>query len=236
MTTSISYLIVEDIPLDELMLRSLLQSYPYLRHIASATGANDAATMIASTHPDLVFLDIDMPDGNGIDILRKMKSLIPMAVFTTSHGEYALEGFELSAIDYLIKPITEERLKTTVKRIEEYYEMKNKASLYDVMFEKEIITIKEGYTKIQLLLSDIRYLEAMQDYTKVVTAHKKYMVNMPLSNFMAQLPEDKFIRLHRSYAVLKNNIKELRPREVVCKDVTLPIGRTYRETVAKIQF
>ncbi|MEI9957666.1 MAG: response regulator [Ferruginibacter sp.] len=128
---------------------------------------------IDTIKPDLIFLDIEMPEGSGLDILRQVKQKVPLAVFITSHPEFALEGFELSALDYILKPLTAERFTTTAKRIANYWEMKQKAISYEVLFENESLTIKEGHTQIKLSPHDIIYLEAMQDYTKVVTAKKK---------------------------------------------------------------
>lgn len=230
----ISYILVEDSQVDELYIHSLLEPYSQLRSIGTAANAAEAVTIIHATKPDLVFMDIDLPDLSGIELLRSFKSIIPMTVFTTSHGEYALEGFELAALDYLIKPIEATRFQKTIKRIEEYWQMIQQAAAYQIEIAKETITIKEGYNKIQVRLKDISYLEAMQDYTKVVTNSKKYMVNLNLSSFVLQLPEDTFIRLHRSYAVLKSNIQVLRKNEVVCKGITLPISKTYRSKLANL--
>ncbi len=159
-----------------------------------------------------------------------------MAVFITSHSEFALDGFDLSALDYVLKPLTEARFAETARRIAEYWEMKQKSAAYGVLFEKDMLTIKEGYHQIRLAQRDIVYLEAMQDYTKIVTPGKNYMTLSSLSYFLEQLPAERFLRIHRSYAVALGHIRQLRGSEVIGLAYTLPIGKTYRAAVAQVKF
>lgn len=126
----------------------------------------------------MIFLAIEMPGLSGINVLEKIRTEVPVAVFITSDPEFALEGFELSALDYILKPLTQQRLVICVKQIEEYFSMLQKAKACDVLIEKETIKIQEGYNKVRLKQKEIIYLEAMQDYTKVVTDEKKYMTNI----------------------------------------------------------
>ena len=225
----ISFLIVEDNRIDELALLSLTNQFAALKHIGTASNTIDAIAFVNSTRPDLVFMDIDIPGLSGLELARRIKSIVPICIFVTSHGEYALDGFELSALDYVVKPFTSERFAQTYKRLTEYREMKQQALAYEALIEKESLFIKEGYEKIRLLLSDIIYLEAMQDYTKVVTSTKKHMVNMPLSRFLEQFNDNIFLRIHRSYALLPSQVRELKTNEIIIKNgYCLPIGKTYR--------
>lgn len=235
MKSLIKYLIVEDDEMDELILRSLLCSYDFLQHIASATNAAEAATLIVNTMPDVVFMDIDIPGGSGLDLVKNCKQPKPVIIFTTAHSEYAIEGFALSALDYLLKPVAEDRVAEAVKRIKDYFELVQKANAYEAQLDEQSIVIKEGYNKIKLSLHNIVFLEAMQDYTKVVTATRSYMVNMPLTNFISAFAKDLFIRIHRSYAVLEKNIVEIKNNSVVCTDISLPIGKTYKAQIAKLK-
>lgn len=225
----IDYIVVEDNRIDELSLLAHAQKHSQLSHKATARSYNDAQKAVAEYKPHLIFLDIDIPMGSGLDVARFLKNNDIMIVFVTSHSEYALEGFDLNALDYLVKPLSPERFEETWRRIEYFWQMKQKALCYEAALEKEELIIKVGYNnRIKLMLSEILYLEAMQDYTKVVTTDKKHLVNIPLSGFMKQLPEGRFFRIHRSYAVPVDGIKEVGSNNLICNKISFPIGKTYR--------
>ena len=232
----IRFIAIDDNPLDLFFITEYSKAFPFLIPCGTFQNALEGLEAQQYIKPDLVFLDIEMPQFTGIDLLRKIREEISMAVFITSHPEFALEGFELSALDYILKPLTEERFAQAAKKIGEYWEMKQKSEAYEVFFEKDILTIKEGYNQVRLAQRDIIYLEAMQDYTRIVTPDKNYMTLSSLSFFMEQLPADRFLRVHRSYAVSLGHIKELRYSELLCNNIVIPVGKTYRSTVAKLRF
>jgi DNA-binding LytR/AlgR family response regulator len=235
-STSIKYLAIDDDILDLYVIEEYAKTYQQLQSCGHFTDINEGLSAIKAAQPDLVFLDIEMPGGNGIELLKRIKKEVPMAVFITSHAEFALEGFELSALDYILKPLPQDRFASCMLRVQEYWDMKQKASAYEVLIEKDTLTIKEGYNKIKLLQHDIVYLEAMQDYTKLVTAKKKYMIHKTLSGFMELLPADKFLRIHRSYAVALRQVKQLQHGEIIGDGFVLPVGKTYRTMLSKIVF
>jgi len=231
----IRFIAIDDNPLDLLFLSEMVKAYPFLENCGTFANPLEGYEAQQYIRPDLVFLDIEMPAFTGIELLRKFREEVPMAVFITSHPDFALEGFELSALDYVLKPIMEERFALTVARIREFWEMRQKSQAYEVLFEQETMTIKEGHNVVKLSQRDILYLEAMQDYTKIVTAGKNYLTLSTLSCFMEQLPADRFMRVHRSYAVSLGQVRELRPAELVCGNAVIPIGKTYRPTVSKLK-
>ncbi len=235
MQKPIRYIAIDDSPVDLLILKEYALEHPFLQHTGSFSGFTEALPAIADLRPDLVFLDIEMPGMSGIEILRKIKSQVPMAVFITSHQEFALEGFELSALDYILKPVTAERFADTARRVEDYWSMKQKSAAYEVLFETESLTIKDGHNRIRLPQQDIIYLEAMQDYTKVVTEKKNYLTLTTLSRFLEELSGNQFLRVHRSYAVARNKIRELHFNKIICGDAIIPIGKTYRNTVNQLK-
>lgn len=235
MSETITYIVVDDDILSVLAIEQFAAAFPALQHKGSYTRSAEGLAAIEAIKPSLVFLDIEMPGITGLDILRKVKSVVPMAVFVTSHPEFAIEGFELSALDYIMKPLTRDRFAQCMKRVIEYWDMKNKALLFEVAFEKDSLTIKEGHGKIKLRRSEIIYLEAMQDYTKIVTPGKNYMTLSTLSNFLEQFSEQDLVRIHRSYAVASDKISALRSTEIVCDKYTLPIGKTYRQAVSQLK-
>lgn len=235
MSETITYIVVDDDILSMMAIEQFASAFPGLQHKGSYTRSGEGLAAIEAIKPSLVFLDIEMPGITGLDILRKVKSSVPMAVFVTSHPEFALEGFELSALDYIMKPLSRDRFAQCMKRVIEYWDMKNKALLFEVAFEKDSLTIKEGHGKVKLRRSEIIYLEAMQDYTKIVTPGKNYMTLSTLSNFLEQFSDQDLVRIHRSYAVASDKISALRSTEIVCDKYTLPIGKTYRLAVSQLK-
>ncbi len=234
--TGLRYMIVDDDLLDQLSLLSLLGLHPFLQHMATCNNAADAYTAIHTLQPQVVFFDIDMPGGNGIDLLKTVKDIVPVSVFVTSHMEYALESYELQVLDFLLKPVTEERVAKTAARIQDFWQLKEKAEAWSVFFEQENITIKDGYNQLRIPVSDIVYVEAMKDYTKLVTPTKSYLTLSPFTQFIERLPAKLFMRVHRSYAVAIHKIKELRNNEIICGNQSIiPIGKTYRPLMSQLK-
>lgn len=231
----IKYIIVDDNLLDQMMVRSMAADHTVLSHAGTFTNALEALTAIKALKPDLVFLDIEMPHSTGIELLKSVRDIVPMAVFITSFPDFAINGFELSALDYILKPMTEERFAQCMKRVREYWEMKRKSNAYDILIEKDIITIKQGHDKMRLSMNEIIYLEALHDYTKIYTEKKNYITIGALSNFLEQVPAGYFLRIHRSYAVAGNKITGVKKNEVLCETIALPIGKTYRQTISNIK-
>lgn len=234
MNKSISYISIDDDFLDSISLNELLKTYPIVRSSGTFDNPLVALEFIKANSPDLIFMDIDMPDISGIELVRKIKDTDAMVVFVTSHPEYALEGFELSAIDYVLKPATAERLAIAMKRVLELWEMKQQAAAYKVLFEQDSLMIKDGHYSLRIPLHEIFYLEAMQDYTKLVTRSKDYLTLATMSSFVERLPESRFVRIHRSFIVALDQVTEHAPLQVVCAGRTLPVGKTYRAHVKNL--
>lgn len=231
----IKYISVDDELLDQLAIETYAGKYPFLHHCGSFSNGEEGVVAITTLKPDIVFLDIEMAGLNGIDVLQALKEHAPVCIFITSHPEFALEAFELCAFDYILKPLTEERFAKTILRVEEYLQTKRKATAYKMLFEKDTLSFKEGHNQVRIPQEDIVYLEAMQDYTKIITRQKNYMALSPLSSFLTGLPQNRFIRVHRSYAVSLNKITELRHSEIICENATIPIGKTYRSAIAQLK-
>lgn len=233
--TGLRYVIVDDNLLDQLSLLTALQPYSFLQHLATCNTVTSALANIKQLQPDVVFFDIDMPDGNGMELLKTVKDKVPVSVLVTSHMEYALESYELSVLDYLLKPVTDERIAKTVARIKDFWQLKEKAEAWTVLFGEENITIKDGYNQLRIPVSDIVYVEAMKDYTKLVTPAKSYLTLSPFTQFIERLPAKLFMRVHRSYAVAVHKIKELRNNELLCNHQWIPIGKTFRPLVSQLK-
>lgn len=231
---TIKCVIVDDQIIDQIMVKSMVAKYGNLQLLACFSNPNEAIKAIPQLKPDLLFLDVEMPDATGIELLKTVRAFVPMAVFITSFADFALESYELSALDYILKPITENRFDQCINRVQEYWEMKNKSNSYDVLIEADVIFIKQGHDKMKMSVNDIVYLEAMHDYTKIYTPNKSYITLGALSHFLALLPTEKFIRIHRSYAVARNKITAVKKNELHCDSIILPISKSYKESVNDI--
>jgi DNA-binding LytR/AlgR family response regulator len=227
-------IIVDDDELDRLMLVSQTRKYSFI-HIAGIFRSSEEALAFVqgSRQPDILLLDIDMPEMSGLE-LRNALLDIPACIFVTSHPEFALEGFEAAALDYIVKPLKAERFAKAMERLEQFLTLHYKAELLDYTLGADTLFIKDGMNKIKLQLHDILYLEALKDYTGIVTRDRKVSVRMPLGNLLKEEGFLNFVRIHRSYAIQRHFIKEISSRGVKVNDMVLPIGRSYKETVERL--
>jgi len=222
-----SCFIVDDDEIDRLSTLSFCQHYPFLQVsgvFASGQEALDAARL---QPPDVLLLDIDMGDISGL-ALREQLQNVTACIFITAYPDYAVQGFEQAALDFLVKPVAANRFALTMERLEQYLLLRHKALLLDYTLGGNAIFIKEGHTQVKILLHEILYLEALRDYTGIVTSARKYCILSTLTGLLELKAFAKFVRIHRSYAVQKNYITKITPREVFVNDVPLPIGGIYK--------
>jgi len=231
--TPYRYIIVDDQEIDQLSLIALLHKNPLFEKAGCFSDTTSALAFLTTETADIVFLDIDIDGESGLE-LRKKLTQVPACVFVTSHPEYALEGFELEALDYLVKPARKERFELTLQKIIDYLEIKEKAANYDMHFNEQHLIIKEGYEQIKIPMGDILYLEALKDYTLVVTPAKKHCVLSNIGNLLKQEHFSDYIRIHRSYAVSKSGISKIGSQAIkTISGIELPVGRSYK---ANLQF
>ena len=231
--TSYTCVIVDDNELDRLAIASYIRRYSFLLIVGQFGSAAEALAAIPTIAPDVLMLDIDMPGMNGIE-LRKELAGVPACLFITAHPEYALEGFEAAALDYLVKPMRAERFAKAMERLEQFLSIHHRAALMEHTIGADALFIKDGHDHIKLLVSDILYLEALKDYTGVVTRQKKYCVLTPLGSLLKEKPFDRFVRIHRSYAIQKQSVTRINSREVLVNGLALPIGRRFKEGLDKL--
>jgi DNA-binding LytR/AlgR family response regulator len=225
-------IIIEDDELDREIAKSFLERIPFIKLIGSFSNALEAIGLIRSSSIQVLLMDIDLPAINGIEFIRLLPSP-PLFIFITAHPEYALEGYDIHALDFIVKPLKFERLEQAIIRAKDYIEIKEKAILYDIGFENNQLLIKEGTSIIQLKINEILYLEALGDYTKIITYEKMYVTLHSLKNFIEKLPENRFLRIHRSFAVAIDKISKLKDNELILNDRKLPVGKTFRREVNK---
>lgn len=222
-------IIVDDDEVARLKVVSIARKFPVF-NIIGHYSSPVAAFSISEKEPiEVLFLDIDMPALSGLELRKKLMD-IPVCVFITSHPEHAAESFELETLDFIVKPLREERFAQTVARIEEFMEVKHKADLYEASFGDDFIYIKDGYEKVKVKLHDIWYVEALKDYCILVTAHKRYCVFSGIGNLLKEDHFKSFVRIHRSYAVQKQFVEKVGTQTVtLINDITLPIGNSFKE-------
>ena len=222
-----SYVIVEDNELDMLSLKVFLKSYSDFVAAGEYTSAEEALIPIKEKKPDVIFLDVDMGKMSGID-LRSQLPEIPVCIFITSHPEYAVDGFEQNALDFLTKPLQKDRFERSITRARQYLQIKQKATLLDENIGSDSIFIKDGHEKIKIQTHEILFLEALRDYTKIVTSNKSHFVLTGLSAILSEKAFSSFIRIHRSFAVPRHYIKMIKSNEVIIEKYAIPIGRSYK--------
>jgi len=228
---TLNCIIIDDDEIDRLTVVSFAKKFPSLQILGVFADAEDALPLLANETIDILFLDIDMPELSGLEF-RKIAADVPVCIFITAHPEHAVESFQLDTLDFIVKPVKMERFKQTMVRIEDYMELRLKASLFESSLGGDVIYIKEGHEQTKVKLHDILYLEALKDYTKIVTQNKRHCVLSNIGTLLKATDFNSFIRIHRSYAVQKQYIKKILTHEVqLNNDVLIPIGRSYKENL-----
>lgn len=227
-------LIVDDEDVDRLMVVSFAKKFPQLNIVGTCKSVDEAFSILEKTAIDVLFLDIDMPESNGV-ALRKRAMEVPVCIFITGHSEYAVESFELETLDFIVKPLRFERFEKAIQRIDQFLEIKEKASLFELSIGDDVIFIKEGNEKSKIKLFDILYLEALKDYTLLVTEQKKHCIWSNIGSLLRQDPFTSFTRIHRSFAIQKQFVKKVSAQEIMLSNnVLIPVGRSYKESVKQL--
>jgi DNA-binding LytR/AlgR family response regulator len=226
---SITYkcLVVEDEPLAQNVLKKYIEDHPSLELAAICDNALNAQQVLAANPVSLLFLDINLPRLSGISFLKTL-SHPPLVIFTTAYAEFAVDGFELNAVDYLVKPFSFERF---LKAINKAMEKLQQAAPVNSALISATIFIRSDKKVYQVNLDDILYLESLDDYVKVVTTQSAYLVNDTLKSLLEELPATQFIRVHKSYAIAKNKIVFFEGNYVKIGSTNIPIGALYRDDI-----
>ena len=226
-------LIVDDEPLAVKVLEAHIANIPSLMVGGSCGNAFAAMDLLKQGKIDLMFLDIHMPKLMGHEFLRTLRTP-PKVIFTTAYREYALDAFELDAVDYLLKPITLERLVKAVNKISNniVVEQKEEASIVD---NEGFVYFRADRKMIKVKYSDIVYVESMKDYIKIVRANDKpLLVKQSITSLEEILPVNLFLRIHRSYIIALHKIAAFTNHDVEIGGTEIPIGRLYAHQLAKL--
>ena len=222
-------LIIDDEPLAQNVIKQYAQKLPDLTIAATCNEAICAHKVLQEEDIDLLFLDINMPKLSGISFLKNLKNP-PLVIFTTAYSEYALEGFELNAIDYLKKPFSFERFCKAYYRAEEQLILLRKAEDdRNSNVPNDFLFIKSNKKTYKVKFEDIFYIEGLGDYIKVHTINNKLVTNLSMKKILELLPESRFYRVHKSFIISLDKIESVEGNMVAIHGNKLPIGNSYRQ-------
>ncbi len=220
-------LIVDDEPLAREGLEQYVQKMPGLELTGSCQSAIEALAFLQKEKPDLLFLDIQMPEMTGLELLKAL-SQPPKVIFTTAYREFAVDGFDLNAVDYLVKPISFERFARAVQKVQQRLDIE---TAEPPKGSQDHIFIKSDGQIIKIPVLDIIYAESAKDYVFIYTLSERYMALLPMKQLEENLPGDKFMRVHRSYLVATAAVDRLEGNYLYIGKIKVPISRSLHDEI-----
>lgn len=215
---------IDDEPIALEIIKSLASKVPFLDLKATFTDAFKALEYLQKEPVDLLFLDIKMPDISGIDLFNSL-SKKPMVIFTTAYSEHAVAGFELDAVDYLLKPFSLARFLKSCNKAFELYNFRNVTETPDHLY------IKTGYEQVKVMYDEICYVEATGNYVTFVLKDKNILSRSTFIEAINLLPQEKFVRVHRSYVVAVNKIDKVERNQVTVNKAAIPVSEAYNDNL-----
>jgi two-component system LytT family response regulator len=226
----ISCIAIDDEPLAVKKIAGYIQKVPFLELIAECRSASEAMNILGENDIQLMFVDINMPDISGMEFVKSLTNK-PYIVFTTAYSEYAVDGFQVEAIDYLLKPVTFSNFLKAASKVKNLIDLKATGQKESVKTTANHLFVKSEYKLIRINLDDIEYIESQHEYIKIKLINgNTVMTLLSLSSMEEQLPSDRFMRVHRSFIVNLAKISVIdRNRIVFDGKVYIPVGEQYKE-------
>ena len=227
----IRVLAIDDEPLALQQMEAYVKKIPYLELVASCQSAIDAKKVLQSQKVDAMFCDINLPELNGLDFIKSLENP-PMVVFTTAYSEYAVEGFQLNAVDYLLKPFGYEDMKRAAEKLKKRHDALRSLQEVSQIDEDDAIFLKTEYKIVRINISHIRYVEAMSEYLRIYLKDypRPIIVLLSMKKMEERLPSHTFMRVHRSYIINLKMIQEISKNRIsLGDDIEIPIGDSYRD-------
>lgn len=222
---------IDDEPIALDVVKSHASKVPFIDLQAVFTNAFEAIAYLQKNTVDLIFLDIKMPDISGIEFLHSLRHP-PLVIFTTAYAEHAVKGFELNALDYLLKPFSLSRFLTACNKAEELYSLRKKTG---TSISPAHLFIKDGYEQIKVAIEAILYIEAAGNYTLInLQDNSSLSTRMPISEMFALLPAQQFIRTHRAFIVAKSAVTKFDRNQIWIGEKLIPIGPTYAQCLQEL--
>jgi DNA-binding LytR/AlgR family response regulator len=225
---------IDDEPLALELLEDNISKVPYLQLMASCSNPVEAMKILQEQTIDLIFLDIQMPGLTGLQFLQSLTQK-PMAILITAYEKYALEGFNLDVVDYLVKPVSLDRFIKACNKAQELYQLRHKA-VNTTGPAPDYIFVNVDYSLLKIVLSDIMWIEGLKDYIRIhlKSTSKPVITRMGMKVIEDQLPPSQFMRIHKSYIISKQHITAVRKNSVFLDATELPVSDNYREAMAAI--
>ena len=230
-------MVIDDENLALELIEDDILKVPFLQLVKKCKSGIEALELLQTEKIDLLFLDIQMPDISGIQFLKSLPHK-PLVIFTTAYEKYALEGFELDVVDYLLKPYSFERFLKAVNKAQEHMSIleKNQAlpSAEEISFSNQFIFVKSDYKLVKIEIAEIQYIESLKDYVKIVSGDKPVVTLSSMKAIEEKLVAPDFIRVHRSYMVNLRKIQYIQRNYIKVGDKEIPIGDNYKESFLQL--
>lgn len=232
-------LVIDDEPLALQQLAAYVAQVPFLELAAQCLSAIEARDIMGRERIDAIFIDINMPDMNGMDFVKSLQAP-PIVVFTTAYSEYAVDGYRVDAVDYLLKPFGLDEFRRAALRVKKRYELENAVAAQPApataapLADDGNIFLKTDHRAVRVAVDSIRYVEGMSEYLKIhVEGQRSFVVLLSMKKLEERLP-DYFLRVHRSYMVNMRKVMEVTKNRIVMdRDTYLPVGDMYKEALSK---
>lgn len=228
-------IIIDDEPLAIELLEDFITKIPFLQLVASCSSGFEVSEILREHTVDLIFTDIEMPNFSGIEVIKSLEKK-PLFIFTTAYSHYAVEGFNLNAVDYLVKPIPFHRFLKAATRAQTLLKAKKEETTHTNLLTTapQFIFVKSEYENLKINLSDIKYVEGLKDYIKIYTnSNKPILTLITLKAFEEKLGKSNFLRVHRSYIVSLRHIHSVQRNRIIIDNKRIPIGLNYKNEFIK---
>ncbi len=227
-------ILVDDEPLALDLLEDSLKHVNYIQVVAQCRTASDALTLLQKEDIDLIFCDIQMAGLNGLQLVRSLIKK-PMVIFVTAYEKFAIEGFELDVIDYLVKPVPLERFLKACYKAQIQFDLRKKTPT-EIINKKNHFFIHADYNLVKINFSDVEYVEGLKDYVKVnlVNQAKPILSRISIKSLQLQLPSGQFYRVHKSYIINIDHVLYIRRGKIITTNAELPLSDNYRDVIHKM--
>jgi len=225
---------VDDEPFALQLMQDYISKVPYLELVATCSDAFEATAVLQQQEIDLVFIDIQMPGITGLQFIQSLTQR-PMFILITAYEKFALEGYTLNVVDYLLKPVELSRFMQACNKAQELYQLKH-APVQPNAPEADYFFVHVDYSLVKVLYQEVMWIEGLRDYVKIhlKPPAKPLMVRSTVKNIEEELPPAKFIRIHKSFIVSVDSITSVRKNSIFIDDMELPVGETYRDTINQL--
>lgn len=226
---------IDDEPLALELLEDNISKMPYLQLVASCDNALEAMKVMEQQKVDLIFLDIQMPGLTGLQFIQSM-TVKPMIILITAYEKYALEGFNLDVIDYLLKPVSLDRFMRACNKAKELFDLKSVPKSKAITTDPGYFFVNVEYSMVKITTADIVYIEGLKDYIKIHlhSSQKPVVTRMPMKTIEEQLPAQAFLRIHKSYIIAIAFVTAIRKSSLFIGSIELPVSENYKDTISQL--